>query len=84
MTTIEHIFNGSCEETREHLSAHLEGELRGWRRIRVLRHLTRCDRCREVLASLTRAVEQLRGLGPAWTAAPSVADAVAARIRSER
>lgn len=81
MSMFEHIFNGSCDETREHLSEHLEGELRGWRRIRVLRHLSRCDRCREVLQSLSRAVDQLRSLGRIDPPVPSVADEVVDRVR---
>ncbi len=71
------------EETRERLSAHLEGELKGREAKRVLRHLARCDPCRELLRSLARAVESLRALGQseAPPAAPSVADAVVDRIR---
>jgi predicted anti-sigma-YlaC factor YlaD len=80
------IVNGSCAETREHLSEHLEGELRGFRRWRVMRHLDRCDRCRAVLRSLAHTVEQLGSLGrgdlePA--SSPSVADTVTERIRRE-
>lgn len=77
---IAHVFTGSCDETREHLSEHLEGELRGWRRFRVFMHLRRCERCREALRSLARAVDQLRSLGRA-EAAPSVVESVLDRIR---
>ena len=83
MSTIATILNGSCDETREHLSEHLEGGLHGWSRIRVLRHLRRCDRCREVLASLMRVVEQLRALGQTEPRTRSVAEAVTSRIREE-
>jgi predicted anti-sigma-YlaC factor YlaD len=73
----------TCDETRERLSDHLEGELSGRDAKRVLRHLARCDRCREMLRSLAHALEELRSLGrvddPA--ARRSVADAVVDRIR---
>jgi predicted anti-sigma-YlaC factor YlaD len=73
----------TCEETRERLSAHLEGELVGREAKRVLRHLARCHHCRELLRSLARAVDSLRSLGQAGAPqpAPSVADAVLGRIR---
>ncbi len=74
----------SCEETGERLSEHLEGELRGLRRGRILRHLARCEHCRAILASLSRAVEHLRSFGRVYPPpAPAVADAVLARIRRE-
>ncbi len=60
---IDRLWNGSCEETEKHLSEHLDGELRGLRRWRVLRHLARCELCRAVFLSLTRTVERLRALG---------------------
>lgn len=73
----------SCEETRERLSAHMDGELGGREARRVLRHLARCPRCREVLRSLARAVDGLRSVGPATgpVPVPSTADAVVDRIR---
>jgi predicted anti-sigma-YlaC factor YlaD len=74
----------TCDETRERLSAHLEGDLEGREAKRVLRHLVRCPYCREALRSLARTVEGLRSLarGDAVpTAGPSVADAVVDRIR---
>lgn len=73
-------------ETQERLSAHLEGELAGREAKRVLRHLARCDGCRELLRSLARAVDNLRTLGHADAppAGASVADAVVERIRDER
>jgi predicted anti-sigma-YlaC factor YlaD len=77
----EHTFTGSCDEARDRLSDHLDGELRGWRRLRVVRHLRSCDRCREVVASLARAIEQLRSLGRNDPTQLTVADAVVARIQ---
>lgn len=78
------LIEGSCEETSECLSLHLEGELRGWRRLRVARHLARCERCQAVLESLGRAVRHLRSLARTELAAsPSVADAVLVRIRED-
>jgi predicted anti-sigma-YlaC factor YlaD len=75
----------SCEETRERLSSHLEGELEGREERRVLRHLVRCERCREVLRSLARAVHGLQSLGRVNIPAPvpSTADAVVDRIRRD-
>lgn len=74
---------GSCEETREQLSAHVEGELTGLRRLRVHLHLAGCDACSAVARSLRKTIERLHELednfapGPA----PSVAPAVIERIR---
>jgi predicted anti-sigma-YlaC factor YlaD len=71
-------------ETRERLSALLEGALRGREAKRVLRHLARCPQCREALRTLARTVEGLGSLGRADAVAssqPSVADAVVDRIR---
>jgi anti-sigma factor RsiW len=75
----------TCDETRERLSAHLEGELEGREAKRVLRHLARCHHCREALRTLAHAVDGLRSLGRADLGASprlSVADAVLGRIRS--
>lgn len=80
---ISRVLYGSCGETRDRLSDHLEGELRGFRRFRVVGHLARCERCRAVLASLTRTVEQLRTLGRDEADVDSVADSVVDRIRQE-
>jgi predicted anti-sigma-YlaC factor YlaD len=74
----------TCAETRDRLSAHLEGALRGREAKRVLRHLARCPHCREVLRSLARTADGLRSLGRADSGAhaqPSIVDAVIARIR---
>lgn len=83
MNTVLSPWVATCEETRERLSAHLEGELRGREHKRVLRHLARCPRCREMLRSLARAVAGLRSLGQVDVPSNrrSVADAVADRIR---
>ncbi|MEP6813484.1 MAG: zf-HC2 domain-containing protein [Actinomycetota bacterium] len=79
---IHQLVNGSCEETGEYLSAHLEQDLRGPRRVRVARHLARCGPCRAALESLTRTIERLRSLGSFELAPlPSVADGVIARVR---
>ena len=74
---------GSCEETRERLSDHLEGELVGLRRLRVRLHLYGCDGCSAVARSLRRTVERLHELGNPFAPepAPSVTPAVLERIR---
>jgi predicted anti-sigma-YlaC factor YlaD len=77
----------TCAQTRERLSAHLEGELRNREAKRVLRHLARCPHCREVLRSLARAVDGLRHLGRSDELSSSgelsVVPAVVERIRAE-
>jgi predicted anti-sigma-YlaC factor YlaD len=72
---------GSCEDTRELLSDYLEGELKGFRRVRVRMHLAGCDLCTAALRSLRRTVDGLRELGDVAPATPSVASAVTDRIR---
>ena len=77
---------GSCEQTGDRLSDRLEGTLHGVRRWRVSAHLVQCDRCRAVLSSLTRAVEQLGLIREADFVPPesaSVANHVVERIRRE-
>jgi predicted anti-sigma-YlaC factor YlaD len=74
----------TCAETRERLSAVLEGALQGREAKRVLRHLARCPNCREALRTLARTVGGLQSLGRADALAPhepSVARAVVERIR---
>lgn len=78
---------GSCAETREQLSDQLDGELHGWRRLRVSMHLKGCDGCCAVFRSLRRTVEHVHELGRVdFAPAPegSVADDVLIRIRDER
>jgi predicted anti-sigma-YlaC factor YlaD len=65
------------------LSAFLEDDLAVPRRRRVARHLRRCLRCRSLLDSLARTVEQLRTLGASEHRMPLLADEVIERIRSE-
>jgi anti-sigma factor RsiW len=73
---------GSCEETRELLSAHVEGELSGLRRLRVRLHLAGCDVCSAVVRSLRKTIERLNELegtfvpDPAPSAAPSVLERI--------
>lgn len=78
------IMVGSCDETREQLSAHLEGELRGLRRVRVRLHLAGCAACSTVARTLRRTIERLHGLDETFTpdSPPSVATAVLERIRA--
>jgi predicted anti-sigma-YlaC factor YlaD len=74
----------TCAETRERLSAVLEGALHGREAKRVLRHLARCPNCREALRTLARTVDGLRSLGRADALAPhrpSVTHAVVEHLR---
>lgn len=74
---------GSCAQTREHLSAHLEGELTGLRGVRVRLHLAGCGACSAVARSLRKTVGRLHELDAAFAPppAPSVAPAVLERIQ---
>jgi anti-sigma factor RsiW len=74
---------GSCEETRELLSAHVDGELRGLRRLRMRLHLGGCDACSAAARSLRKTITHLHELQDTFTPgpAPSVAPAVLERIR---
>jgi len=74
---------GSCEETREQLSAHLEGELSGPRRLRVRLHLAGCSACTAVARSLRKTIERLHELEESFVPdpSPSVATIVVDRIR---
>jgi anti-sigma factor RsiW len=79
------LWAGTCDYTRERLSAHVEGTLSGREAKRVLRHLARCPHCREAVRSLARTIDGLRSLGRADALAPappSVAPAVVRRLRS--
>lgn len=81
MSLIERLRSGSCAQTRELLSDLADGELRARRDRRVRRHLLGCGPCRAARDSLARAVAELRRLSSVEPAAPSVADAVVARLR---
>ena len=77
----------TCRETRDRLSDYIDGDLGARTRIRVMRHLARCERCRALLDSLTRALDQLRSLGALEHAstAPAAVKAIVERIeRDER
>ena len=75
----------SHRETRDHLSEYVEGELDDRTRTRIMRHLARCDRCRAMLESFLRTLEQLRSLGDMEqvTPAPATANAVLRRIQQD-
>ena len=87
MRSLMDMMVGSCEETREQLSAYLEGELTGPRRLRLRLHLAGCDACSAVARSLRQTVDRLHELEESFAPepAPSVAPAVLERIeRLER
>ena len=84
MRVLAHFWMGSCHETSELLSAHLEHDVPLTQRGRVRRHLARCVACQAVLRSLGRVVAELHALRRDDDASfPSVADAVVARVRRE-
>jgi anti-sigma factor RsiW len=77
-------FMASCEETGNSLSDLVEGELEGWRRWRVVRHLAKCEHCQAVYRSLLRTLHALRDVAAMKPAPqPALADAVVERIRRE-
>lgn len=85
MRAITWLLWGSHGETERHLSEYAEGEVRGFRRGRIMRHLTRCEPCAAVFRSLQRTIELLRELGrPQPTPAESAAEPMIARIRREQ
>jgi predicted anti-sigma-YlaC factor YlaD len=66
------------------MSAYHEGELRGYRRWRVMRHLAKCERCRalyESVVAMLGGLRELRGREPAPD--PGLADRVVDRIRRD-
>ncbi len=83
MRSLMDMMVGSCEQTREQLSAHVDGELTGMRRLRVRLHLAGCDACSAVARSLRNTVERLHELEDSFVPepAPSVAPAVLERIQ---
>ena len=76
----------TCHETRDRLSDYLEGGLGERTRIRISRHLARCEHCRALLESLTRTLEQLRSLGDVEQGSqePATVRVVIERIEQER
>lgn len=74
---------GSCEETREQLSALVEGELTGLRQLRVRLHMAGCDACSAIARSLRTTIERLHELEGSFVPepAPSVSPAVLDRIQ---
>jgi anti-sigma factor RsiW len=89
MRSLMDVMVGSCEETRELLSAHVEGELTGLRRLRVRLHLAGCDGCSAAVRSLRKTIARLHELedtfrpDPAPTVAPAVLDRIQ-RLDRER
>jgi len=83
VTGIGYLLHGSHEETQRLMSAHAEGELRGYTRWRVARHLVKCELCRALYRSF---LDALRGLGALGREEPQpkpkIADSVVARIRA--
>jgi predicted anti-sigma-YlaC factor YlaD len=62
MTGIGYLLHGSHDETQRLMSEHAEGELRGYTRWRVSRHLMKCDMCRALYQSFLEALGALRKL----------------------
>ena len=74
-------FRATCEETAANMSAAADGELRGLRRWRVMRHILVCEICGPVYRSLLATIQGLRGLGSDRPrASASFVDDVVARL----
>ena len=75
----------TCHETLDRLSDYLEGEMPSRQRARIGRHLARCERCRAMLESLTRTLEQLRSLTSTEqvATAPATVSTILERIQRE-
>lgn len=64
---IEFLLHGSHDETQRSLSAYADGELGGYKRWRVSRHLARCEVCRSLYRGLLATLQslgELRGREP--------------------
>jgi hypothetical protein len=84
VSTLLFAINGSCGETAGSMSAYAEGELTGYRRWRVARHLARCEKCQALYRSLLSTLESLRGLGRENPPAePDFPSRVVERLRRE-
>jgi predicted anti-sigma-YlaC factor YlaD len=82
MTGIGYLLHGSHEETQRLMSEHADGELRGYTRWRVSRHLVKCDMCRALYRSFLEALNALRKLRrDEPQPKPEIADSVIDRIR---
>ena len=84
MKSLMDMMVGSCAETREQLSAHLEGELTGLRGLRVRLHLAGCSACSAIARSLRTTVDRLHDLNEKFdpSPTPSVVPTVVERIRN--
>jgi anti-sigma factor RsiW len=75
--------SASCDETARLLSEYADGELRGFRRVRVEAHLAACEGCRAVYRTLVATVETLHALGEVEPEAqPRLAETVRRRIET--
>jgi len=81
---IEYLLHGSHGETQRLMSAYAEGELRGYRRWRVARHLAKCEMCGALYRSFLAALDNLRVLGRHEPSPkPEIADSIVARLRED-
>ncbi|MBA2536526.1 MAG: hypothetical protein H0V20_03720 [Actinobacteria bacterium] len=84
MRLLTHLLNGSHEETARSMSDYAEGDLRGYRRFRVARHLARCEMCQAAFRAFLATLSSLAALGRREPdPKPELVDAVVERIRAE-
>lgn len=82
MSILLFAINGSHGETARSLSDLADGDLKGYRRWRVGRHLSRCETCQALYKSFLATVDGLRSLGREEPQAdPGFADRVLDRVR---
>ncbi|MBA2440267.1 MAG: zf-HC2 domain-containing protein [Thermoleophilaceae bacterium] len=71
-------FHREHRNAQRSLSEYLDGNLGDSERRRVEEHVGMCPKCRQLLASLRRTLEELRGLGGA--SRPGLADGIVQRL----
>ncbi len=81
---LTHPLNGSHAETARFMSDYAEGDLRGYRRFRLARHLARCEMCQAAYRAFLATLTSLAALGRREPEPkPELAEAVVERIRAE-
>ena len=85
MKTLRRLLTGSHEHTESRMSEHLDEELRGFGRFRLVQHLAWCEGCSSMYECLRVTVGGLRSMKSQQPEpAPAIADAVIEQIHRER
>jgi len=84
MNVLRRLLTGSHAQTEEHMSDHLDEELRGLARFRFVQHLRWCEGCSSMYECLRVTVGGLRQLRTEQPESdPAIAEAVLVRLRRE-